>query len=105
MFLHIGRDMIVKNDDIIGIFDIETTSVSKITREYLNSSLKKKIVSVTDNLPKSFIVCNERLNEKKSDKNTIIYISQISSSTLKKRLETANSPESLLKENGLAEDM
>jgi extracellular matrix regulatory protein B len=104
MFLHIGRDMIVRYDDIIGIFDIETASISKITREYLSASPKKKIVSVTDELPKSFIVCSG-LNAKNNDKNTTkVYISQISSATLKKRLESAKSPGDLLHEKGLAEE-
>jgi extracellular matrix regulatory protein B len=90
MFLHIGRDMIVCFDDIIGIFDIETANTSKITREYLSASPCKEIISVTEELPKSFIVCNDGLNVKNKDKNkTRIYISQISSSTLKKRMEAA----------------
>ena len=109
MFLHIGRDMIVRFDDIVGIFDIETATTSKITREYLNASPKKKIVSVTDELPKSFVVCGSNhcggLNSKKSDKNnTKVYISQISSATLKKRLEAANSKGELLHDNYIADE-
>lgn len=115
MFLHIGRDRIVRFDDIIGIFDIETATTSKITREYLKASSQKDIVTITQELPKSFIVCDggskysknkrhnfcrnnhEGLDLKISDKNnTKVYISQISSSTLKKRLEAANLSESPL---------
>lgn len=104
MFLHIGRDMIVRTNDIIGIFDIETASTSKITRKYLSTSPKKQIISVTNELPKSFIVCADGLNTKKTDNNsTKVYISQISSSTLKKRLE-AKSPGDLLHDRGLTEE-
>ena len=104
MFLHIGRDMIVRTSDIIGIFDIETATTSKITRKYLNTSPKKQIISVTNELPKSFIVCVEGLNSKNIDKNsTKVYISQISSSTLKKRLEV-RSPGDLLHDRGLTEE-
>lgn len=112
MFLHIGRDMIVRFDDIVGIFDIETATTSKITREYLNASPKKEIVSVTAELPKSFIVCGSHfgsnhcsgLNSKKYDKNnTKVYVSQISSATLKKRLEAANSPGELLHDNNISD--
>jgi hypothetical protein len=105
MYLHIGRDMVVKFDDIIGIFDIETASTSKLTREYLSPFPNKEIISVTDDLPKSFIICRNRLKSKKSDKNTIVYISQISSSTLKKRLEAASSTDLFLKDRGIAEDI
>lgn len=105
MFLHIGRDMIVRNDDIIGIFDIETTSTSKISREYLNSSPGKEIISVTQELPKSFIVCRSGLKNKISAQNkTKVYVSQISSSTLLKRLLNANSQSDLLLDKGIAED-
>ena len=33
MYLHLGQDVVVRSRDIIGIFDIENTSVSKITKE------------------------------------------------------------------------
>lgn len=112
MFLHVGRDTIVRFDEIIGIFDIETATTSKITREYLNVSPQKEIVSVTQELPKSFIVCgcNSRskrggLNGKNFDKNNIkVYVSQISSATLKKRLESANSLGDPLFDNNTAND-
>lgn len=104
MFLHIGRNMIVRFDEIIGIFDIETTSISKISREYLNPSPDKEIVSVTEELPKSFIVCKNSLKSKNSDQNkTKVYISQISSATLLKRIKSANSQSELLCDKGFAE--
>lgn len=92
MYLHIGRNMIVNTRDIIGIFDIETASTSKIAREYLSPFKNKKIISVTDELPKSFIVCRNRLKRnKKANNEILVFISQISSSTLKKRLEKYSS--------------
>ncbi len=79
MYLHLGQDTIVKTKDIVGIFDMDTTTVSKISREYLNSAEKqKRTVNVSFELPKSFIVVKENGNQK-------IYISQISSQTLEKR--------------------
>jgi hypothetical protein len=112
MFLHIGRDRIVNYNDIIGIFDIETATVSKITREYLSSAPDKELISVTDELPKSFIVCAQKsprrksgLKPKNQDNTTLkVYISQISSSTLKKRLEIAEASGELLHDKGLAEE-
>lgn len=81
MYLHLGADCTIKKSSIIGIFDIENTSVSKDTKDYLNSVSKKgKVIYITNELPKSFIICKE--NEKQT-----VYISQISVSTLKKRLK------------------
>ena len=42
MYLHLGNDFMVNTKEIIGIFDIENTSVSKITKDFLNESAKKK---------------------------------------------------------------
>ena len=36
MYLHLGGDKVVKTKDIIGIFDMDTSTVSKNTRDYLN---------------------------------------------------------------------
>ncbi len=41
MYLHLGQDVVVRSRDIVGIFDIENTSVSKITKEYLTDQEKK----------------------------------------------------------------
>ena len=73
-------DKVINFDDIIGIFDLDTTTVSKNTRNYLAQAEKKGIVeNVCYDLPKSFIVCR---NKKGEDK---VYIAQISSTTLQKR--------------------
>ena len=81
MYLHLGGDKVVKTKDIIGIFDMDTSTVSKNTREYLKKSEKSgDVVTVSYDLPKSFIVVQERKTKKKT-----VYISQISSQTLNKR--------------------
>lgn len=79
MYLHLGQDTVVRTDDIIGIFDLENTSISKITKEFLAKSEKAgRVVNVSYELPKSFVICTQ-------NKKTAVYITQISSSTLKKR--------------------
>lgn len=82
MYLHIGHDTVIRHKDIIGIFDLETSSVSRQTRDYLANAQKKGyVVNVTNELPKSFIVCTD-----KNQKGTFyVYVSQISSTTLLKR--------------------
>lgn len=79
MYLHLGGDYIIKTSDILGIFDIENTSMSKNTRTFLQISEKnKQVINVTQELPKSFIITEV-------NKQTRVYISQISAATLKKR--------------------
>ncbi len=81
MYIYLGQDTLVKKNEIIGIFDLDTATVSKRTRDYLTKAEKKgMVVNVSTELPKSFIVCQHK-NEKK------IYISQISTATLLKRSE------------------
>ena len=69
------------DQNIVGIFDLENTSQSRITRDYLAKSEKKgQIVTVADDIPRTFIVCCD-----KKDRYTI-YLSQMSSANLYKRL-------------------
>lgn len=78
MFLHIGEGKILNKKDIVGIFDLENTSTSKKTREFLRKSEKRKrVVYVSEEIPKTFIIT----------KDEKVYISQISSQTLYKRTE------------------
>ena len=80
MYLHLGGEKVVKTKDIIGIFDMDTSTVSKNTRDYLNKAEKNgEVVNVSYELPRSFVVCRE------AEKN-IVYISQLSTKTLMKRI-------------------
>lgn len=75
MYLYLGGDTVVKSDDIIGIFDMDTSTVNKATRDYLSLAEKeKRVVYVNYELPKSFIVCNDK-----------IYICSLNTATLLKR--------------------
>ena len=57
MFLHLGNNYLVNTKDIIGIFDIENTSVSANTKEFLNFAAKnRRVVNCTYEMPKSFVV-------------------------------------------------
>lgn len=81
MYLHLGQDTVVRTSDIIGIFDIENTSLARSTRGYLAQAEKNKlVVNVSYEMPKSFVVCQSQGKQN-------VYISQISSSTLKKRAD------------------
>lgn len=83
MYLHLGNNIIVNTENIIGIFDMDNATLSRHTRKYLSLSEKnKEVINVSYELPKTFIVCKN-----KKEKQKKIYISQISSSTLLKRMK------------------
>lgn len=76
MYIHLGNEIVVRDDEIIGIFDMDTTTVSKHTRKFLEIAEKEnRVINVSYELPKSFVVTNDKK----------VYISQISTQTLQKR--------------------
>ena len=86
MYLDIGGETLLRPENILGIFDLDNTTVNKATREYLSDAEKTGFSkTVSYDLPKSFIVCR---NKKGEDK---VYIAQISSSTLLKRTSYVDS--------------
>ena len=61
MYLHVGNGKSVKKKDIIGIFDLDTATVSKITKSFINESQKRGEVEYLDSdLPRSFILHDGR---------------------------------------------
>ncbi|MBQ6707193.1 MAG: DUF370 domain-containing protein [Clostridia bacterium] len=79
MYLHLGQETVVRVQDIVGIFDMDNTTISKHTRQFLADAEKAgRVVNVSPELPKSFIICRE------GDRETV-YVSQISTATLMKR--------------------
>ncbi len=79
MYLHLGNDCIVKKSDIIGVFDMDNTTITKQGRKFLTIAEKnKEVVYTTEDLPKSYIIAN-------NNKQNTVYISAISSNTLLKR--------------------
>ena len=85
MFLHIGGDIEINKKYIVAIFDLDNTSTSKITKEYLkNATINNRVINVSEeDLPRSYILTFEKGEEK-------LYISPISSQTLLKRSNINN---------------
>ena len=60
MFITIAPEKIVKTDEIVGIFDLDTASQTKAAKEYLSRAEKEKRVVMTGTeLPKSFVVMTD----------------------------------------------
>ena len=82
MYLHLGQSVVVRHRDIIGIFDLDNASWSHRTRSFLEQAEQEgRVVSATGDLPTSFVVCRE------GDGQSRVYLSQLSSATLKSRVE------------------
>jgi len=72
MFVFLGENTTIEKENIIGIFDIEKCSVSRITADFLNMCQKRgEIISVSNEMPKAFVVCTD---------NT--YITNVSNATI-----------------------
>ena len=80
MYLNIGNDMAVREKSIIGIFDMDNTSTSKRTREFLERSEREGQVVPCDDLPKAFVLTAEYGLDR-------VYLTALSSATLEKRLK------------------
>ena len=84
MYLHIGNGKSVKKKDIIGIFDLDTATVSGITKKFVNSMQSKgKLEYYDTDLPRAFILFS-------NGEDAGIRLSRISSVGLKLRLEGNN---------------
>ena len=80
MYLPIGNDMSVRESSIIGIFDLDNTSTSKRTREFLSKAEKEGQVIPCDDLPKAFVLTAEYGFSR-------VHLTSLASRTLEKRLK------------------
>ena len=80
MYLSIGNDMAVRDSSIIGIFDMDNTTTSPRTREFLKASEKNGSVVPCDDLPKAFVLTAEYGFSQ-------VHLTSLSSYTLEKRLK------------------
>ena len=80
MYLSIGNDMAVQEKSIIGIFDLDNTSTSRRTREFLEKAEQEGQVVPCDDLPKSFVLTSEYGFSR-------VHLTALASATLEKRLK------------------
>lgn len=80
MYLNIGGDMAVRDTAIIGIFDLDKTTVSGRTKEFLAAAEKEGQVVPCDELPKAFVLTAEYGMNR-------LYLTSLNSSTLEKRMK------------------
>ena len=80
MYLDIGKDFSVRGSSIVGIFDLENTSTSRRTLEFLNHAEREGQVVPCDELPKSFILTSEYGLPR-------VWLTAYNTATLEKRLK------------------
>ena len=80
-YLHLGKGTLVRDDEVLGIFDLDITSQSHLTRKFLSMADKAgQVVNAAEDIPKSFVLCRMK-------GQTRVYLSQMASATLLKRAE------------------
>ena len=86
MYLTIGKNTVIRDDERIGIFDLDNCSQSFLTREFLTAAEKAgKVVNAAEDIPNSFLICAEK-KEQTKEECASVYLSQSSSRTLEKRI-------------------
>ena len=79
MYLHLGNGFLVRDSDVLGVFDLDNTTGSRITRDFLARAEKAgQVVSTAEDIPRSFLLCGQ-------SGRPSLYLSQLSPATLLKR--------------------
>jgi hypothetical protein len=80
MYFHLGRDYVLNTQDVIGIFNLETTTISPRGREFLAYAQQNgAVVSLSEEIPQSFVLADVPVDT--------VYLSELSPAALKRRAE------------------
>lgn len=80
MYIHLGRDYVLNDRDVIGIFSLETTTITPRGREFLNYAQKNgAVVTLSDDLPQCYVLADAPVDT--------VYLSELSSTAMKRRAE------------------
>ena len=81
MYLHLGKGTVIRETEIIGIFDLDITSQSHLTRKFLSAAEKAgQVINAAEDIPKSFVVTCVNGERR-------LYLSQMATATLLRRAE------------------
>ena len=81
MYIHLGRDYVLNDRDVIGIFNLETTTTSPRGREFLNYAQKNgAVVSLSDELPQCYVLADGAVVD-------TVYLSELSPAAMRRRAE------------------
>ena len=81
MYIPIGSDLSVRDTSIIGIFDLDNTTCSKHTRNFLAAAEQNgQVITAAEDIPKSFLLTGEYGLDR-------VYLCQVNAATLEKRMK------------------
>jgi hypothetical protein len=80
MYLPIGNDMSVRDSSIIGIFDLDNTTVNARGRDFIRKAEEAGEVVPCDDLPRSFVLTSQY-------GMTRLYLTGLNTATLEKRMK------------------
>ncbi|WP_158738370.1 extracellular matrix regulator RemB [Alteribacillus sp. YIM 98480] len=79
MFIHLGGDTVIRSKDVVAILDQDTHDSSSITKQFLSSHENRDVIEISKELTKSVVVTIDR-----------VYLSPISSLTLRRRAQVVS---------------
>ena len=84
MYLHLGNNVVIRRPELLAVFDLDNSSQSYLTREYLSKAERagEVVNAAGTELPKSFVLCAAPGGPQR------VYLSQLNASTLLRRGET-----------------
>ena len=81
MYIHLGRDYVLNDRDIIGIFNLETPTITPRGRELLNyAQTNGAVVRLSDELPQSYVLADGAVVD-------TVYLSELSPAAMRRRAE------------------
>ena len=84
MYLHIGNKKNVRLGEVIGIFDIDSSTTTEAGKKFLSGMEKMGLTEYDDyDLPRSFVICDEK-------NTTRVRLSRLSSNLLAERFNDKN---------------
>ncbi len=62
MYIHLGNGKIIREREIVGVFDLDLSTLSKTTRAFLSQAEKEGRLEITsDEIPRSVIITEEKI--------------------------------------------
>lgn len=87
MDLHLGNNISVPLEDIVGIFDLDNASTARATREYLRAAEEEgMVITVGEDLPKALVVSCPQGSWQR------VYLSPLAATTLLGRIHHVRLP-------------
>ena len=81
MYIHLGRDYVLNDRDIIGIFNLETTTITPRGREFLNYAQKRQVLTRARAIEtQCYVLADGGLVD-------AVYLSELSSAAMRRRAQ------------------